>query len=435
MSALVHSSRTRLDHRGSGGEFERELALHEAGRSLAEELADGRVTAADVAAAASALARDRRAEPSAVALALMTHASRAPSLLHQKPEHACRVVLELLSALAPLDRASLWAIELGTISCQHWLGSVRPGPHARTAAQRLLDPLARTPTGVHDEIVTGTISRAGQTIGAVIGRAPAGALDRADVFVSIACSALELILERRDLLAHGAETERTLVAAHERRLTRLGFDLHDGPLQDVAVLAGDLRTARRHAEHELEPQVREHVVGVFDDLLARVSELNGGLRTMARWLEGASVVNRPLAEVIRREIDLLEARTPIAAELVASGDFDSLTDSQQITLFRVVQEALTNVREHSSAQTVRISLTAAGAWTMLEIVDDGDGFDPETTLPEAADRGRLGLLGAAERVRLLGGAFSVSSRPGRGTRLSASLPQWQARADAEPVPA
>jgi signal transduction histidine kinase len=435
MSALVHSSRARLDHRRSGGAFERELALLEAGRSLAEELADGRITRADVAATAASLASDRRDEPCAVALTLMVHASQAPSLLRREPEQACRVVLELVSALAPLERASLWTMDLGTISCQLWLGAVRPGPQARNVAQRLLDPLARTPTGVHDEIVTGTIARAGQTIGAVIGRAPVGDVAQADAFVSIACSALGLILERRDLLAHGAETERTLVAAHERRLTRLGFDLHDGPLQDVAVLVGDLRTARRHAEQELEPQVRERVVGVFDDLIARVSELNGGLRTMARWLEGASVVNRPLAEVIRREIDLLEARTPIAAELVASGDFDSLTDSQQITLFRVVQEALTNVREHSGAATVRITLTAAGAWTMLEIVDDGEGFDPETMLPEAADRGRLGLLGAAERVRLLGGALSVSSRPGKGTRLSASLPHWPARPDAEPVSA
>ena len=166
-----------------------------------------------------------------------------------------------------------------------------------------------------------------------------------------------------------------------------------------------------------------------------MSELNGGLRTMARWLEGASAVRRPLAEVIQREIDLLEARTGIAAELVTSGDLDRLTDSQKITLFRVVQEALTNVREHSGAASVRVALSAAGAWTTLEIVDDGQGFEPDTTLPEAADRGRLGLLGAAERVRLLGGALSVSSRPGQGTRLAASLPKWEARPDAEPVPA
>src|SRR5689334_1637142 len=99
MSSLVHSSRARLDHRRADGEFERALVLLEAGRSLAEELADGRMTPANVAATAASLARDRRGEPSAVALGLMVHASQAPSLLREEPEHACRVVLELLSAL------------------------------------------------------------------------------------------------------------------------------------------------------------------------------------------------------------------------------------------------------------------------------------------------------------------------------------------------
>src|SRR5438128_593014 len=324
MSALTHSSGTRSDRRLSGTALDREVALLEAGRSLAEELASGRIGPGEVATAAASLAHDRRAEPSAVALALLAHAAQSPPLRRQEPDLACRVVLELLRALAPLERVSLWTVELGTVSCRLWLGAAQPGPQARTAAHRLLDPLSRTPTAVHDEIVTGALTRAGQTIGAVVGRAPAGV--RAEAFVSVACSAVELILERRDLLAHGAEAERTLVAAHERRLTRLGFDLHDGPLQDVAVLAGDLRTARRHAEQELEPGVRERVVGVFDDLIGRVSELNGGLRTMARWLEGASAVRRPLAEVIQREIDLLEARTGIAAELVTSGDLDRLTD-------------------------------------------------------------------------------------------------------------
>src|SRR5712691_11867114 len=135
MSSLVHSSRARLDHRRPEGKFERQLALLEAGRSLADELANGRITPKDVTATAASLASDRRDEPSAVALNLMVHASQAPSLLRREPEQACRVVLELLGALAPLERASLWTIELGRISCRVWLGAARPGPQARTAAQ------------------------------------------------------------------------------------------------------------------------------------------------------------------------------------------------------------------------------------------------------------------------------------------------------------
>jgi signal transduction histidine kinase len=432
MSALVHSARRRLDTDRSGDELERGLALLRAGQALAEELAVGIVGGADVAAAAASFAADRRADPSAVSLALLAHAAHAPALLRCAPEQALGAVLELLCALAPLERVSLWTTNVGAVTCRLSLGASRPGPQARAAAQLLLDPFARTPTEVHEEIVTGAVTRAGQPVAAVVGRASTGGATQAEAFVSIACAALEPLLDRAELLGRVDDGERTLVSAHERRLTRLGFDLHDGPLQDVAVLAGDLRTARRRAAQELERPVRERVVGVFDDLIVRVTELDGGLRTMAQSLEGASVVRRPLVDVIRREIDQLESRAAIPVELHATGDLDGLSDSQQIALFRVVQEALTNAREHSRASSVRVTLVATGACTTLEIVDDGVGFEPETTLQDATDRGRLGLLGAAERVRLLGGALSVSSRPGIGTRLSVSLPRWRA---VEPVPA
>jgi signal transduction histidine kinase len=434
MSALAHGTRSSSPTPGGAG-LDHEAALLECGRELAERLVAGRLSPAGAAARAASIAHDRGADRSSVALALMAHTVQSPVFLRHDPDQACRLALELLRELAPLERVSLWVLELGSVSCPLWFGSAQPSPQARAAARRLLDPVSRTPTGVHDETVTGLLTRAGQPLGVVVGRALPGGAAGAGAFVSLAADAIGLILERRELLGRGAEAERTLVAAHERRLTRLGFDLHDGPLQDVAVLSGDLRTARRRAEQELEPALAARVAGVFDDLIARVNELNAGLRTMARSLEGASVVRRPLAEVIRREIDQLEARTEISVDLESSGDLDSLSDSQQIALFRVVQEALTNVREHSGASSVRVALVTSSSGTTLEVVDDGEGFDPGTTLREAADRGRLGLLGATERIRLLGGSLSVISRPGAGTRLEATLPRWQAQPQAEPVPA
>ncbi len=109
-----------------------------------------------------------------------------------------------------------------------------------------------------------------------------------------------------------------------------------------------------------------------------------------------------------------------------TGDLDDLTDSQKIVLWRVLQEALGNVREHSEASSVSVTLRGASSSTRLEIVDDGRGFDVEKELVESARRGRLGLVGASERVRLLGGTFAIRSRPADKTRVVVSLPRWAA---------
>ena len=120
------------------------------------------------------------------------------------------------------------------------------------------------------------------------------------------------------------------------------------------------------------------------------------------------------------------AATGIVASFRAEGDFEHLTASQRIALVRMVQEALANVREHSGASAVTVSVVRARGYVRAEVVDDGCGFDVERALVQAARNGRLGLVGMGERVRLLGGSFTVESGPGRPTTISAMLPEWSA---------
>jgi signal transduction histidine kinase len=108
-----------------------------------------------------------------------------------------------------------------------------------------------------------------------------------------------------------------------------------------------------------------------------------------------------------------------------SGDFGAMTPSQKIALIRVVQEACTNIREHSGAANVELAITAGRSCVELQISDDGEGFEVTRTLQDAAQRGRLGLVGSSERVRLLGGTFDVRSGPGGPTTVSVTLPRWQ----------
>jgi signal transduction histidine kinase len=127
-----------------------------------------------------------------------------------------------------------------------------------------------------------------------------------------------------------------------------------------------------------------------------------------------------VAEAVEAELIALEGATGIQGELQAEGDLASLSDSQKIVLFRVVQEALSNVRKHSAASKVSISLRSKRTFVDLTVTDDGCGFDPK-----GLDTDRLGLAGISERVRLLGGAVEIETTPGAGTTVRATLPQWK----------
>jgi signal transduction histidine kinase len=129
--------------------------------------------------------------------------------------------------------------------------------------------------------------------------------------------------------------------------------------------------------------------------------------------------------VIADEVAAFVDRTGIEVEQHVVGEFDGLSVSQKIALIRIVQEALTNVREHANAAHVRIEINARSGRVDARVEDDGIGFRVARTLLDSAQRGRLGLVGSSERIRLLGGTFDVRSRPGGPTPVSLSLPRWQ----------
>lgn len=108
----------------------------------------------------------------------------------------------------------------------------------------------------------------------------------------------------------------------------------------------------------------------------------------------------------------------VDCQLECDGRFDDLPQARRIALFRVTQEALTNVARHARALNLKISLARDGAWTRLEVADDGQGFDPSR--PAASNR--YGLSGMVERLTECGGRLLVHSAPGAGTRISAAVP-------------
>jgi two-component system sensor histidine kinase DegS len=237
------------------------------------------------------------------------------------------------------------------------------------------------------------------------------------------------VLEREMLLDRSAARERTLAEASERRLMRLGFDLHDGPLQDLAVLGADVALAEMEIAQRIPARARRVVGGRLEDLRAQITALETSLRELSRSLEPTSMLERPLGDALRREVAKFEGRGITRVTLEIGGDLGDLTASQRIILYRVVQEGLSNVREHSNATEVRVTVDGRPGRIDAQVEDNGDGFQVEPTLIQAARNGRLGLLGIGERVRLLGGRFDIRSRTGGPTTLSVSLPRWRPSAD------
>jgi signal transduction histidine kinase len=216
----------------------------------------------------------------------------------------------------------------------------------------------------------------------------------------------------------------TVVSGVERRLARLRYDLHDGPLQEVHLLAMDVALFREQLQPSLEHDPnRDRILGWLDDVSARLLMLDGDLRRLSTSLQSPFLRAGSFEAGLRDAIESFTSRTGVEPTVELSGDLSSLSESQQITVLAVITEALSNAREHSQARNVSIVISASGGSVEAQVVDDGVGFDPAEAMTESSRGGHLGLVGMHERVRLLGGHTDVSSRPGGPTAVSLTLPQ------------
>lgn len=348
-----------------------------------------------------------------------------PQLLQLRGEVAIEVELALLLAFGRARTVSLWTQWPG--------GDLRHLAHAgeferearqtRRLARRLV---AGVPAGPRTsrELISVTVPRSGQPTASLI--ATVGDPQEPDqLLLEAAAPMLSAMLEREHLIGLYNGSEQALVTAAERRLARLRFDLHDGPQQDVILLATDLRSFRGRLESVLAGHAAtERLVGNIDDLQARLVALDGDLRRISAYVRSPFMQPESLPDALAQLTDAFAGRTEIQPVTRLEGDLTGLSDSQQITVLGVIREALNNIREHSMAKNVTISVITGSRGIEATVTDDGCGFDPETSLVQAARDGHLGLVGMHERVRLLGGLTRIDSRPGGPTVISVSLPRW-----------
>jgi len=390
----------------------------------------------EVARAVVELLRTGSQRPgSAVTLDLYRELLRSRYLSELPPAMAAEGILRAAVSLGPLEEASLWQADAGRgLVCLCLVGGDAPTRRVRACAREvLLDGRSRENDRGHVHAVP--VFRWGATYAGLVLRARPANREAALAYAGEAASELTSVLERERLLRRGASHERALVEASERRLVRIGLDIHDGPLQVLATLVGDTGVLRdRLAANPAGGASRRLLFAWLDDYALRLREVDEDLRELALSLESQRLRQGDLAVALRDEAAAFAGRSGIAVDIDVTGIFVNLTASQRFALAAVVREALANVREHSKASHARLRVRATAACIRATVVDDGRGFDVERALVAAAARGRLGLVGMSERVRLLGGHLAVDSRPGGPTTITVTLPRWEPVKAAPTVP-
>ncbi|MEH1016423.1 sensor histidine kinase [Micromonospora sp. CPCC 206060] len=222
--------------------------------------------------------------------------------------------------------------------------------------------------------------------------------------------ALDDLVAARDELDR---SQREAGALAER--ARLSREIHDTLAQGLSSMNLLLQAADR--EWDAEPtQARGHV----REAAATARDNLAEARRFIRGLAPPALDNASLTDALRRLCAATERDTGTPVRFTVVGTVAPLGVDNEIALLRVAQSALANVRRHARARQTAVTLTYGGREVILDVYDDGAGFDPETTTG-------FGLTGIRERIAHLGGGVTIESAPGEGTALAVSLPMREAR--------
>lgn len=240
--------------------------------------------------------------------------------------------------------------------------------------------------------------------------------DRTELLVAIcnqAIVALQNAQLYQDLLA---EKER-IVEIEEDARKKLARDLHDGPTQSIAAIAMRLNYARMLINRD--PQKVNEELNKIEDLARRTTK---EIRQMLFTLRPIILETQGLTAALEQYIQKLEETDPITYHLRAQPVEDYLDMDAQGGIFYIIEEAITNTRKHAQASNLWVRLGIRNDTFVVQVEDDGTGFDVDAIQARYDERGSLGMINLHERTELLGGQLRIESAPGKGTRVTVIIP-------------
>jgi two-component system sensor histidine kinase UhpB len=204
------------------------------------------------------------------------------------------------------------------------------------------------------------------------------------------------------------ESARVALAAQERERLRVARELHDGIGQTLTAVTLKAERAAENGGADATGELRR----IADDVRASLDDV----RRIARELRPEALDDLGLVNALITLCSRVAEQAKLRVERQFEGGLPPLGPDEELVVYRVAQESLTNVVRHAGAATATVSLRREGDGVVLRVRDDGRG------LPGELPKGTAGLGGMRERALLVGGALTVWSEPGRGTEVTLELP-------------
>ncbi len=223
------------------------------------------------------------------------------------------------------------------------------------------------------------------------------------------------------------ELSANLLAVREEEKTRIARELHDDLGQQLTALKMDVSSiedalrAYDSAQHDDEP-TRARIAGQLGSMRRLIDSTVASLRRIAADLRPVMLDDLGLVPAIEWLADDFTNRYGIDVERHVDPGGVDFTPAGATTLFRIVQEALTNVARHAEATRVTLTLAIAADQCVLDIADNGKGAAPSATDHAGHSGKSFGLIGIRERAHLLGGTVTIVSSPAEGFRIAVALP-------------
>jgi signal transduction histidine kinase len=294
------------------------------------------------------------------------------------------------------------------------------------ALPRLVRPLARRLRGLLgvEQSIIAPLMVSGEAYGllAVSG----SGLREADVpaitgFANQAAIAIENARLLDQVTGHERELQELstrLIRAQEQERGRLARELHDEIGQALTAMSINIAEVDKRLPPELKPVLRERLT----ETMALVAQTSEQISALALDLRPSLLDDLGLVSALRWYVSRYTERMGIHVQVETIDMADRLDQEVETALYRVVQEALTNVARHAGATSVRLRLERKVSSVLATIEDNGRGFDAGALADDIAPERSAGLLGMRERAALLGGTFRLHSVPGGGTELSIEIP-------------
>ena len=233
--------------------------------------------------------------------------------------------------------------------------------------------------------------------------------------VAMLNAGLSAEVERQHRQIQGLLQEVSVAQQNERN--RVGITIHDGTAQWMTAAFYGISTCNALLSESRLVELETELARVRKILRRSVTELRRAIAD----LRPLPLEELGLVSAIRKTVETLEEEG-IACHIEFDGEVPGLTLAEEASTYWMVQEIMTNVRNHSGAASVSLRVRFRDDRVSVEVSDDGQGFNPGETPNGETRRQRMGIVGMQERVRLLGGHLTIDSGAGRGTTIAFDFP-------------